>query len=162
MVSESVYGIGFEGAPDIGRAGEFGWLHFFGVETREVVIVSPGPSWYVGHWYGGRMRPCGGEKCAYCDQGVGRQRRWLCWVYELECRSNYVWEFGDTVCALLRKESELRGGFKGLYMKIARKAHSKNARLEIDVLGVSEEHYSNNGDLPELRGILEATWASLG
>ena len=94
--------------------GSVDWLKVAPGQAKEVIVLSPEPARYMGHWHIGtrRFHKCPPIRCRWCFQGLAKQRRFVLAVLDEHGRQ-WIWEFGAVhggqVRALLRDGRELRG-----------------------------------------------------
>lgn len=82
--------------------GQSRFLHLEPGSRKRLLLVGDEPWLYVGHWWQGAMRPCGGEGCRLCELGCGRQVRMALEVALLPGGELRCWEFGPGVAERIR------------------------------------------------------------
>lgn len=89
------------------------WLHVPIKQRIHIVVLSPLPFRYSGHWVNGRMRVCPGAACGWCLRRMGTQARYVLSVMDVDIRTKALFEFGAPTArgmvAALSAAGTLRG-----------------------------------------------------
>lgn len=149
------------GSPDGLRSeDQWTWFHANGEEPLALVVLSETPTSYVGHYVAGRMRPCDGDSCTFCERGTGRQARWVMCCVRVKDGVIGMLEVGKPLALQIRDWSESRGRLRGLAIELYRASRSKHSRIEI-------ARFEGTVPLPFLKfpsldvpKVLKATWAT--
>lgn len=141
--------------PDIGSSVGYTWYHVPAGGSLYVVVLSDRPTWYVGHYVGGRMLRCVGANCAWCDRGVGRQIRCVLCVAESSTHRVGVIELSQSVGLLVRDWGYARGTMRGLQVEFSRVGRSKHSRIEAICLSDVEPSWSRSLQSLDVREVLD-------
>ena len=68
------------------------FFHVPGGGEARLVLLSEVPVRYWGHWTRTGLQPCGDRSCRLCDEGVGRQLRYVFDAYVWDQMRVAVWE----------------------------------------------------------------------
>jgi len=153
------YGRGLVTAPDDTGTPQFCWLHVAPGDTMELVMAEVLPLWYYAHWMEGRMRPCSGSGCSWCEMGVGRQRRWVFAVIEAFRKKAFLWEVSEYSCAQIKAIAQQQDSPPYMKILVARQAGNRKGRLEIRHSGTGDPLFFKDIQFPDLAEALELTWA---
>ncbi len=141
MQGEDLFGTDVtEGWGDTTReAGEqsWAWIHVPARSSVEVIILSEAPVRYRGHWVDGRMRPCCGAACPYCERRMGGQVRYAFACYDLAARASALLEIGAGAAGVIREASEREGRLRGLAFRLRKQDGRDRGRIIIEPVAVA-------------------------
>ena len=127
-------GKGFNVPEDVQLGPTWRWIHPQPKSCLILGIISSEVAWYVGHFYGGRMRRCKGEGCELCQIEIGRQVRYLLHVAELATKQQGIWEFGPGSAEKIQTYTEELGFLKGIILEVARTGKHKNSKIDVKLV----------------------------
>jgi hypothetical protein len=141
---------------------DFTWFKVPASRTLVLVMLSESPVWYAGHFWRQRMRPCQGENCKLCADGVGAQLRYVLVGMEVSIGTVGLIELSRTVALELRDLGDKYNGLRGLCVEIGKVSHSKNSRMSVvahpghEIIGWASK------EMPDIRTALRNTWLKAG
>lgn len=150
--------------PPEGTQGWSDW-HWWRIPTGKVlqlVLLSPAPLGYSGHFTKGRMGPCYGEGCKLCLEGIGAQLRYIVGAADLASRRVGMWDMGRSVGMEVRELAAARGAVRGLCLSLSHYSRARQSRTEIEVLGIPTPEWIAGLESPDIRRALVETWRKGG
>jgi hypothetical protein len=141
---------------------DFSWFKVAGGKCLTLVVLSPTPLWYIGHFHKKRMHPCLGEGCALCASEVGGQVRYVFAAMERGTHKIGLMEVGKSIANQLRDAALSRGEFRGMVIELSKYSYAKNSRMELTVLWNIEPTGIDAIEVPDIPEALRATWEKLG
>ena len=152
--------IGFDLPEGMAREETWTWFHPNRQEPLGLLIISEAPVNYSGHYARGRMRPCSGDGCAYCEKNVGKQARYVFCAVRIRDGKVGILELGRPAALVVRDLSQARGRIKGLAIELFRASESKHSRIDIrGFQGIVPKPFLNFQPLDVFR-VLEVTWST--
>ena len=151
-------GAGWDVPAEVRDRVEFHWFHVPGSGALVLGVLSNAPVWYVGHFDGGRMRPCNAKGCDLCAKGLGRQLRYLVSAVDLSTRQIGVFEFGASISMLIKQWSSGLGYLKGMMIEVTRATKSKHSRMEVKLIKEHPMAWMMALEGLPLEDVLERTW----
>jgi len=155
-------GEGWELPADAAPWSDFHWFRVGGKTALNVVVLSEKPLWYVGHFHKGRMVPCYGDGCVLCQDGVGRQVRYVLGVVEVTSQRVGLLEVGKQVGELIRDWMPRTGALRGMWLDLFKHSFSKNSRMEVTYVDKPIDRRFLTFQCPDIRKALESTWRKAG
>ena len=140
-------------------------FHWFQPSTKgdlDLVILSLKPSWYTGHFVGGRMVPCSGSGCEICALGIGGQVRYVFAAAECSTQRVGLIEFGRSNGFLIRDLSDRSGGLRGLHIVVRKHSKNTQSRTEIQYIETTVPTWYLSVKAPDPCLALYLTWNKLG
>lgn len=113
---------------------DFHWFHIKPGCSLVLLLVGDRPIWYVGHFVGGRMRPCDGVECRECAEGIGRQIRYVFQVVEPGSRRGGCIEVSKSVALQVQDWVAHRGQMAGTMIEFEHVSKSKHSRMELHLV----------------------------
>jgi len=139
-------------------------FHWFKVGARtglDLVMLSSEPAWYVGHYYQSRMWPCSGSSCGLCEDGVGRQVRFVFAVVEVSSRRVGLLEVSESVGRLIRDWIPRHQGLRGMHLYFGRHSSSVKSRMEVEYADEFDVAWWADLEVPDIKVALELTWTKM-
>lgn len=158
----AVVGSGWDVPPEADSIGDFRWFKVTPGRVIHLVVLSREPMHYLGHFVNGRMIPCADTGCVYCENGVGRQLRWVFACVEPFSGQVGMMELGRSVGLELRAKSDAQQKFKGLVLKFWRAGKSIQSRLEMDVVDMKVSNSYLALPCPDVGKAMKMTWQRSG
>jgi hypothetical protein len=158
----SPVGDGWELPPGAEPWSDFHWFQASTKGVLEIVVLSSGPSWYTGHYVGGRMSPCAGSGCELCAAGIGAQVRFVFAIVEIQTRRVGLIELGRGNGQQIRDWTARAGGLRGMRLEVSK--HSRNAQSRTEVRYVEEvcPPWYLGVPVPDVQLALYLTWHKAG
>jgi len=141
---------------------DFHWWKVVPGKLLQLIILSEVPLWYAGHFHKGRMRPCYGEGCLWCEENIGAQVRYIMAAVERSTRLVGLLEVSRSVGLVMRGEADAITGVRGLAFELGKETAAKQSRMEIVLLAPPDEDWWKSVPVPSLRDALSATWRKGG
>jgi len=150
--------------PPAGVAGwsDFHWWKVPSGRILQLIIISDGPLGYSGHFARGRMKPCQGEGCQLCSEGVGVQLRYLLAGVEPATRRVGIWDMGRSVALEVRDLAVSQGGLRGLWIQVSHHSHSRQSRTEVVRITDTVPGWIRTMEIPNVSRALVETWRKAG
>jgi len=139
----------------------FEWLHVRPGDTVYIILGNKAPLWYWAHWVDGRMRPCPGENCGYCNAGIGKQRRWVFACVRTLSVKPMLWEVSDSIASDIRTFAERYDTVTNLELAVSRDNGGSKAKLRVSSRGLDTRERGSAIVYPEPSEALELTWTEL-
>lgn len=98
-----------------------------------VVLLSEVPVRYYGHWSSGGVRPCGDPICELCDEGVGRQERYVFDCFHCDDDRTAVWECSRTLAFRMRELAGEPASMRGSCWKVWKAGEKAGSRTEVEL-----------------------------
>lgn len=140
----------------------FHWYKIKPSRGLDAVILSERPVCYIGHYDGSRMRPCGQPKCSYCEDGVGRQIRYVFAIADTVTHRPGLIEVSDSVAELIRDWVSRFGGLRGMHVFLSKLTHSLRSRTVIDYVDEMVGGWYRDIEVPDVDEALSLTWSKMG
>lgn len=141
---------------------DFHWFQVSPKESKTFAVLSEAPVWYTGHYHKGRMRPCPGEGCELCAEGVGAQVRYCFSVVDVETRRVGLIELGRGHGMELQEWSGGNGGLKGLQFEAHKDGKASQSRTVLCYIDQVAPDWVSGVEGPEVRLALFLTWDKAG
>jgi hypothetical protein len=151
-------GSGWDVPSDVKDRVEFHWFHVPVTGSLVLGVLSPAPTWYVGHFDGKRMQECTGKGCDLCTKGMGTQLRYVVSCVDISTHQVGVFEFGASVSMLIQQWSSGLGYLRGLTIEIGRASKSKHSRMEVKLIREAPLAWVLATNPLDLIEVLERTW----
>lgn len=151
-------GDGWSVPEEVTPGGLWSWVHIRPGSALRLVVTSESPVWYAGHFVNGRMRPCPGRECGYCEKGVGVQVRFVFGVARMDDRREGLIELGQSVANVIKAWIPRRGSLRGMVLCFGRYSASRQSRIEVEYCEESMPDWLGECRQPDLRAALELTW----
>lgn len=84
------------------------------VGKSKLMFISDEPATYEGHFLNKRMEPCTGYECIRCLRGIGKQKRFCFWVWNIGLQRIEYFEVGVLTADKIREYAEKEGNLRGL------------------------------------------------
>lgn len=140
-------------------------FHWFRVSPRKplkCVVLSKEPTWYAGHFVQQRMWPCRAPHCSHCDDGMGRQIRFVLAIAELETHRVGLIEFSESLSNLLRCWIPECEGLRGMCLEFSKHTAQVRSRTEVELLRGVYPNWFQELQVPDAKLALELTWQKAG
>jgi len=140
-------------------------FHWFQASTRytlRLVVLSDVPTWYTGHFVGGRMCPCSGPGCDYCAGAIGAQVRFCFGVVEPLSRRVGLIEFGRSNGMMIRDWANRSGSLKGVQIEVSKHSKSSQSRTEVKLIEETPPLWIASLQSPDPGISLYLTWHKAG
>lgn len=141
---------------------DFTWWKISGSRVLNLVILVDSPVWYAGHFYKGRMRPCQGENCKMCADGVGKQLRYVICGMEISAGTVGLLELGRSVALELRDLGIRYERLRGLVVEFGKVSYSKQSRMTVTAHPGHEVIGWASAAVPDIKTALRNTWLKAG
>jgi len=151
-------GEGWDLPDPVRQAVDFHWFHVTPKKRLVLAVLSTKPTWYVGHFYQGRMRQCERVDCSLCAAQIGAQVRYVFAVVEVTTRIVGVLEVGKEVGLLIRDQAAGRGFLRGLVIELGKASGSRQSRTEVQGIEGIAPTWCMSIPEPDLGHILRRTW----
>ena len=107
------------------------FFHVARTAESRVVLLSDVPVRYWGHWTRTGLRPCGERRCEQCDEGVGRQLRFVFDVFVWDQARVAVWEVSSQVAARIRELVGEASTCRGEGVLVWKSTEAKQSRTHV-------------------------------
>lgn len=149
------------------------FFHVARAGESRLVLLADVPVRYWGHWTRAGLQPCGERSCKLCDEGVGRQLRFVFDVYAWDQMRVAVWEVSSQIAARIRELVGEASSCRGEGVVVWKSTSSKQSRTEVRLWeGALPELATRFGMTPDRRvdlplglgaaAVLQRWWAAQG
>lgn len=139
-------------------------FHWFKVSARKplrLIVLSERPHWYIGHYVDGRMWPCQAPGCSVCEDGTGKQVRYVMAVVDRESKRVGLIEVSESLGELIRSWVPRNEGLRGMHLTFAKHSASVRSRTEVEFEEMGALPWWRDLEVPDPKVALELTWRKM-
>lgn len=155
-------GVGWDLPPGSEPWTSFHWFQPSTRATLVLVILNDQPVWYTGHFVAGRMCPCTGAGCEYCDAGIGAQVRYAFAVAETTSRRAGLIEFGVSNGQLIHDWVHRRMTLRGMVIEVTKSSTHRQSRTNVAYADQAAPVWIDSITAPDPALALYLTWHRAG